>query len=154
MRTGSIFSIIAAICIACIALFFGSPDKYTTHDFRGPALFEVVSAVAAPIQDEGPDPGMCFFCHIDAVEQWMESRHYKNEIDCVGCHGESEDHIRVEDNTIRPGVYFTEGGTTDIKFCRESCHEELPADPHEKVDDCVSCHLAHEFPSFKDPDDQ
>ena len=94
------------------------------------------------------DPGMCIFCHILAVIQWQESKHYKEGLDCMACHGESEDHIRVEDNTIKPEIYFTEGGTTDIQFCQEACHSELPADPHEEVDDCLSCHLAHDFPSF------
>ncbi len=104
---------------------------------------------SAPQEEEGPDPGMCLFCHAHAVEQWMLSKHYKNDVDCIACHGASEDHIRVEDNTIKPEIYFSEGGKKEIEFCRESCHTDLPADPHDSyIDDCCSCHLAHDFPSF------
>jgi len=108
-----------------------------------------VPSVQNDDEEEGPDPGMCLFCHAAAVEQWMHSKHYKNEIDCIACHGASDDHIRVEDNTIKPEIYFTEGGKKEIEFCRESCHTELPDDPHATyIDDCCSCHLAHDFPSF------
>ena len=106
-------------------------------------------AAADSVEKEGPDPGMCLFCHAAAVEQWMLSKHYKNEVDCIACHGASEDHIRVEDNTIKPEIYFSEGGKKELEFCRESCHTDLPADPHEShIDDCCSCHLSHDFPSF------
>lgn len=103
------------------------------------------SAPSAENQKPAPEPGMCGFCHLNAVSTWQSSKHFAGNIDCIPCHGESADHIRVEDNSIKPTVYFTQGGTTEIKFCQEKCHKKLSQEPHKDLQNCKNCHEAHAF---------
>lgn len=102
---------------------------------------EATSAAESPT----PEPGMCGVCHLNAVVTWQSSKHFAKMMVCIGCHGESADHIRVEDNSIKPAVYFSQGGTTELKFCQEKCHKKLSQEPHKDLKNCKNCHEAHAF---------
>ena len=95
--------------------------------------------------DEPPETGMCAICHVDVILSWQNSKHYNTAIGCTPCHGTSEEHIRVEDNSIKPEISFGRAGVEINAFCQKSCHATLSSGSHSEVDGCVSCHPAHAF---------
>lgn len=94
---------------------------------------------------EPPETGMCAVCHVDVIFSWQNTKHYNSDIGCTPCHGTSEEHVRVEDNSIKPEISFGRDGVTDVKFCQQTCHAALSTGSHSDVDECVSCHPAHAF---------
>jgi Cytochrome c554 and c-prime len=99
---------------------------------------------------DAEDP--CYFCHVDLIFEMKDGPHESAGIFCRECHGESDDHVFVEDNSIKPDKVIKLSDTGE--FCG-SCHENeyrnYQLSSHsggtqregKKSPTCTTCHSAH-----------
>jgi len=88
-------------------------------------------------------------CHVDVTDEVAGTRHETKDIDCITCHGASRDHVRDENNHVKPDRVFAR---KDIDpFCG-SCHRcsrpgATRKPPGSKTDHktCTECHGAHKI---------
>lgn len=85
----------------------------------------------------------CYNCHTAEIKSYEQSKHFFRPVTCVLCHGPSPDHL--SEHTNPPDITFQRTEEKDAEFCQMYCHEQLPPDPHEDVEDCTGCHPAHIF---------
>jgi hypothetical protein len=85
-----------------------------------------------------PAGDTCATCHKAVYDQWKDSPHATNGVECTVCHGE----------TTAPDF----AGTPGLSTC-DACHgdqvAQLKSDPFMKGKTCVSCHQAHIFVEHK-----
>lgn len=85
-----------------------------------------------------PAGDTCATCHKAVYDQWKQSPHAANSVECTVCHGET---------TAKDFV-----GTPALSTCA-MCHADqvaqLKSDPFMKGKTCVSCHQAHVFVEHK-----
>jgi hypothetical protein len=85
-----------------------------------------------------PAGDTCSTCHKAVYDQWKDSPHSANGVECTVCHGETT----AQDFAATPA----------LSTC-ESCHADqvasLKSDPFMKGKTCVSCHQAHIFVGHK-----
>lgn len=102
----------------------------------------------------------CYYCHMDIIVE-MKSKatlHWDSGVNCEACHGESEEHIDVEDNSIRPTMVWYDSTVQILcKDCHENSFREFQGSKHagyyysdeqsstEKIISCLTCHGAHGF---------
>jgi hypothetical protein len=125
-------------------------NRFGAHLFL-PALFVflVLTAAVQPgvaQQDQAkhifhrliPAGDTCATCHKAVYEQYKQSPHAANGVECTVCHGE----------TTAPDFAAVPAFST----C-EACHgdqvAQLKSDPFMKGKTCVSCHQAHVFTEHK-----
>ncbi|MFB3905059.1 MAG: multiheme c-type cytochrome [Acidobacteriota bacterium] len=87
-------------------------------------LFVVASAFwigTARSQDEATSIS-CFFCHMEIIAEMRSHavKHWEADTRCEACHGQSMEHLDVEDNSIKPDKIWNEA--TVHGLCRE-CHQ-------------------------------
>lgn len=101
----------------------------------------------------------CYYCHMDIIVE-MKSKailHWDSGVNCEACHGESEEHIDVEDNSIRPTMVWSD---STVQMLCKNCHEkpfcEFQGSKHAswcysdekssiEIISCITCHGAHGF---------
>ena len=99
----------------------------------------------------------CIFCHIDISYVFPKFDHGKNGLTCISCHGESKEHIHVEDNSIKPDLELT--FIKVHKLCQnchkdvyekyiKSRHAEIIKENYEsrvnpELPGCTACHKVH-----------
>ncbi len=102
----------------------------------------------------------CYYCHMDVIVE-MKSKatlHWDSGVNCEACHGESEEHIDVEDNSIKPTMVWSDSTVQILcKDCHENSFREFQGSKHtgwcysdqqnstEKIISCITCHGAHGF---------
>ena len=102
----------------------------------------------------------CYYCHMDIIAE-MKSKatlHWDSGVNCEACHGESEEHIDVEDNSIRPTMVWPDSTVQMLcKECHENSFHKFRGSKHaswcyldekiniEKIISCITCHGAHGF---------
>ena len=96
----------------------------------------------------------CFFCHADLFFEAKDGTHEQNGIDCIACHGKSEEHTFAEDNRIKPDKIYKR---SDIdEFCgnchnneledyQKSSHKKEVNEKNENAPTCSTCHEGHNF---------
>ena len=90
--------------------------------------------------------GACGRCHVSSALEWGLSKHStltrsrnKRLPNCVGCHGESRDHVIDEQNTAKPDRVAH--GDAIATLCGE-CHRH--GCPHTSdLKNCQNCHHIH-----------
>lgn len=114
-------------------------------------LIYVVSVSGFVLQDtESP----CFYCHADLFFETQDGIHEQNGINCVSCHGKSEEHTLAEDNRIKPEKIYKKAEIAN--FCGECHNDELKdytLSIHSTIDSsnaivmptCSDCHKGHKF---------
>ncbi len=99
------------------------------------------SSAPATSQATASDPfNGCDMCHVDAADEVVGTIHQDEGVGCVKCHGRSDEHVRDENNEVKPDRLFTRENID--KFC-ERCHDcerPLTSEP-EPV--CTTCHGPH-----------
>ena len=80
----------------------------------------------------------CSDCHKVVYDQWKDSPHAANGVECTVCHGETT----AQDFAGTPGL-----STCDA--CHSDQVAQLKSDPFMKGKTCVSCHQAHIFAEHK-----
>ena len=89
--------------------------------------------------------GNCGRCHVSSALEWGLSKHSTlarrdaRQPNCVGCHGESRDHVIDEQNTAKPDRLAR--GEAIAPLCLE-CHRRGCPRTHE-MKNCESCHHSH-----------
>jgi hypothetical protein len=103
------------------------------------------SAGDYPLQ-ENPLAG-CSLCHVDVEDEFVRTRHFKEQIGCKTCHGPSEAHLADENNEIKPDELFAR---KDIDELCQRCHEcgrsnaaETPTNKDKQPLVCIDCHGHH-----------
>jgi hypothetical protein len=107
----------------------------------------------------------CYYCHMDIIVE-MKSKstlHWDSEVNCEACHGESVEHIDVEDNSIKPDFIWSDSTVQMLcKDCHENSFREVQESKHvswyysdeknniEKIISCVTCHGAHGFKTIQE----
>lgn len=102
----------------------------------------------------------CYYCHMDIIVE-MKSKatlHWDSGVNCEACHGESEEHVDVEDNSIRPTMVWSDSNVQMLcKDCHKNSFREFQGSKHagccysdeqsstEKIISCMTCHGAHGF---------
>ena len=84
-------------------------------------LLAVIPAIDANFifsNQDAEDP--CYFCHVDLIFKMKDGPHESAGVFCRECHGESNDHVFVEDNSIKPDKVIKRNDAGG--FCG-SCHE-------------------------------
>jgi hypothetical protein len=93
--------------------------------------------------------GRCGICHADIELAFERGKHTDPLMTCVLCHGESEDHIGVEDNSVKPERPLRAAKEV-IALCT-GCHTQLAAHCQEpgpvrvppggaEPERCATCH--------------
>ena len=90
--------------------------------------------------------GNCGRCHVSSALEWGLSKHStlahsrnKRLPNCVGCHGESRDHVIDEQNTAKPDRLAH--GDAIAMLCLE-CHQSGCRKTDQK-ENCQNCHHIH-----------
>jgi hypothetical protein len=98
-----------------------------------------------PLQ-ENPLAG-CSLCHVDVEDEFVRTRHFKEQIGCKTCHGPSEAHLADENNEIKPDELFAR---KDVDELCQRCHEcgrsnvaETPTNKAKQPLVCIDCHGHH-----------
>lgn len=89
------------------------------------------------------NPDSCSMCHanIEIAIFRSKTKHMEEGIDCITCHGISQEHIVNEINEVKPTRVITRA--TANSFC-EDCHEcSTPEDKRTSPNVCIDCHDAH-----------
>jgi hypothetical protein len=112
--------------------------------FVGPAALAVAGCgKAAPPADVPYQPDECVVCHFDRESAWGRTAHFR-AVGCIACHGPSDDHMAVEDNSIHPERCLP--GEPSAACCLR-CHGEDECAFHptagEPRGECVDCHPPH-----------
>jgi hypothetical protein len=98
------------------------------------------------------------------VEMKSKSKlHWDSEVNCEACHGESMEHVDVEDNSIKPDLTWSDSTVQVLcKDCHENSYREYQQSKHaswyclnekaqiDKKISCITCHGAHGFKSFQE----
>jgi hypothetical protein len=107
----------------------------------------------------------CFYCHMDIIAEvkTKATLHWESGVSCTACHGQSEEHVDVEDNSIKPNQVWSDSSVHMLcKDCHDNQFQEFKESEHagwyysdEKTDtsniiSCVTCHGAHGFKSFRE----
>jgi hypothetical protein len=107
----------------------------------------------------------CFYCHMDIIAEvkTKATLHWESGVSCTACHGKSEEHVDVEDNSIKPNQVWSDSSVHMLcKDCHDNQFQEFKESEHagwyysdEKTDtsniiSCVTCHGAHGFKSFRE----
>ncbi len=89
--------------------------------------------------------GVCGRCHVSSALEWGLSKHSTlaqrnaRQPNCVGCHGESRDHVIDEQNTAKPDRLVH--GDAIASLCVE-CHRR-GCPKTQEVKNCQTCHHVH-----------
>ncbi len=89
--------------------------------------------------------GVCGRCHVSSALEWGLSKHSTlarrnaRQPNCVGCHGESRDHVIDEQNTAKPERLVH--GEAIATLCLECHRRGCPRT--QEVKNCQSCHHIH-----------
>jgi hypothetical protein len=102
----------------------------------------------------------CYYCHMDIIVE-MKSKatlHWDSGVNCEACHGESEEHVDVEDNSIKPTMVWSDSNVQILcKDCHKNSFREFQESKHanwnylaeknntKKIISCITCHGAHGF---------
>lgn len=101
------------------------------------------------------DNSACYVCHGNYQEEPFALSHAKEDVGCVDCHGESDDHRNDEDNITPPDTMYA---AADIEPACAKCHEthdapaakviarwqeRCPAKTDPKTLVCTDCHGEH-----------
>lgn len=107
----------------------------------------------------------CVFCHLYLSVGFPNSAHGESGLKCNSCHGESKEHIHVEDNSIRPDlelsfskVHNLCGNCHDNQFeeynkshhaeiVKEKENEKIKSEP--ELPGCTACHNVHKNENLK-----
>jgi len=96
----------------------------------------------------GERAGRCGLCHAHIELALERGKHTLDQITCVLCHGESEDHIGVEDNSVKPDKPLS--APADVLALCSGCHiplpdhcKEPPAPGELQPAHCTRCHDPH-----------
>jgi hypothetical protein len=94
-------------------------------------------------------------CHIDVADETVGTRHHAKGIGCVKCHGPSIDHVRDENNEVKPDRVITQKDVD--KFCAR-CHEcsrpqsaRPPTAKKQGAIICTTCHGTHKVVRMPKP---
>lgn len=92
----------------------------------------------------------CDLCHIDVVDEYVGTLHFKEGIGCIKCHGASDGHVRDENNDVKPEEVFARPDVDRLcGECHECCRTISPArtaTDRARRQVCTDCHGAHRFP--------
>jgi hypothetical protein len=157
MRSPTPVTLTAAICLILAAVFSWWAGS--------PALADETQPAAEPAGDEQPaepaDNSGCYVCHTDYEGEPLAQVHFEENVGCIDCHGESQDHADDEDHATAPDTMFSPDGIAGA--CSE-CHKthDAPAaevikrwqercpkkeDPAQLV--CTDCHGKHRLEKRK-----
>lgn len=85
----------------------------------------------------------CPVCHADIEVFWMRSAHYPH-VGCVACHGESDEHMGVEDNSVLPDRALSENQPVLCLACHRQALSRREDHPRgEEAEHCTACHPPH-----------
>ena len=89
----------------------------------------------------------CAMCHIDVDDEFADSKHKAEGIDCAVCHGLSVAHSKDENNEVKPDRMIARNEID--AFCGD-CHPctrpnaaALATQPIAKHKVCIDCHDTH-----------
>jgi hypothetical protein len=92
----------------------------------------------------------CDLCHIDVVDEYVGTLHFKEGIGCIKCHGASDGHVRDENNDVKPEEVFARPNVDRLcGECHECCRTISPARTdadRARRQVCTDCHGSHRFP--------
>lgn len=105
----------------------------------------------------------CYYCHLDICIELIKSVHGKAKVSCQSCHGESIEHMMVEDNSVKPDSNVS---VNHVDIICAQCHDDVQAayrqGKHAQFlfeknirqpklqtgfPSCVTCHTAHSTPT-------
>ena len=123
--------------MACTGVPYAQADKKSDKKTRAEAAAK--------------ENNTCFECHVDFKEEELTTKHAKNGVSCVRCHGVSMPHMEDETRGTAPGAVFR-GKSMKVfcltchspaKWARESQHRKEMA--KEKPRTCLQCHFDHKL---------
>lgn len=98
------------------------------------------------VEDANPLAG-CVMCHTDVGDRFTGSRHHKEEISCVDCHGPSDGHVADENNDVKPDETFAREDTDRLCGACHGCDRRIPSNwatiPPQDREVCTECHGSH-----------
>jgi hypothetical protein len=98
-----------------------------------------VAPVAAVSVAEG-DNSYCLVCHINYKEEKFARAHQKAGMNCMQCHGSSNDHSSDENNITPPDIMYPKQNVDPLCVVCHSLagHEPLVNEPGKQY--CTDCH--------------
>ena len=86
---------------------------------------------------------------MDVEDEYVESRHFRENVACVKCHGPSRKHAADENNEVKPDELFAREDVDGLcGRCHKCSRKVRPAwlrflKGRRRV--CTECHTAHGF---------
>ncbi len=121
-------------------------------------LFILLLLAYLPISFAQDYNNPCFYCHMNVLVtmKFDAAIHWEAEIQCVACHGASNEHIDEEDNSIKPDSVWN---SLNVHQLCDNCHQEestlylkgshsgylrdQASAGNDEFPDCTVCHGAH-----------
>jgi len=108
---------------------------------------------------EPADRPLCFDCHIDFKKEPFVAKHMAAGVDCMKCHGDSDEHAGDEESLMPPQIMFVKsvvnasctvkGCHTKEKMKQEIGHRPFYAKAHPEKKYCTDCHGKHRIDKRK-----
>lgn len=117
-----------------------------------------ITGLSTPVLKAQDYLNPCFYCHMDVLVEMKAKapKHWQAGVDCEACHGPSEEHVDVEDNSILPNMVWTKKDVHNLcSRCHNSKFLSFEKSAHTKwlnteekdtlktVINCANCHGYH-----------